>query len=166
MSPRPAPCALGRRNRTCNNVAAFQPTFEIFSQSARRAIPRTWLSLQTFRADRLQIPIQPWHKSAQLRRRFLARLLNHLQRVLTQKWRTTRQQIEQNRTQTVNVSRRSEFPCCTASWIHLLWCHVMRRAKGGECPRQVARRLKTFSKTKIANQRFAPTVEQNVPRFQ
>ena len=50
--------------------------------------------------------------------------------------------------------------------MHLLWCHVMRRAKGGECPRQVARGFKTFGETEIANQRFAPTVQQNVPRFQ
>ena len=109
IASRPAPDAHRRRDGTRDDVAAFEPAFEVFGQIAGGAITRARFALQTFRADRFQIAVQRWHKRAQFRRRLFARLLDHRQRVLAQKWRTTGQKIEQDRAQTVDIRRRRKF---------------------------------------------------------
>ncbi len=61
---RPTPRARRRRKGPRCDRLPFQPAFKVFGKIARRAITRTWFPLQTFRADRFQIPIQPGTKCA------------------------------------------------------------------------------------------------------
>ena len=83
--------------------------------------------------------------------------------MLTQKRWTPAQQIEQNRTQTVHIRRQSNLPQRS---VHLLRCNVAGRAENGECGCEVTRAIEPLGQTKIAHQRFAPPIQQNISRFQ
>src|SRR5207245_8069954 len=115
-----------------------------------------WLAFQTFGTDCFQIAIKSWRQAATFGRGVFSRLLNDLQRVLTYEWRSASQKVEQNRTQTINISRRRKL---TRRPLHLFGRDVAWRPENAGCARQIAHWLQPFCQSEIADQRFAVAVQ-------
>ena len=83
--------------------------------------------------------------------------------MLTEKRRPTRQEVKEDRAETINIGGRLEI----GHWAFgLLRGDVAGRAKDGERTGEVARSIKPFGEAKVAHQRLTVAVEQNVTRFQ
>jgi hypothetical protein len=132
-------------------------------QISRRLITRRWFPFETARANCFQIAICGRDERAQFGRRLLRRLLDHGQRVLAQKWRSASEQIEKHRTETVNISGGSKIGSCAFG---LLRRDISGCAKDSQRPCQVGRSVEPLGQSEIADEGFAATVQQNVPRFQ
>src|SRR5262249_12472162 len=87
----------------------------------------------------------------------------HRQRVFAEKRRTPSEQIEQDRSETVNVRRWSKVG---RGSFGLLRCDVTGRAENGERAREIGIRIEPLCQSEIGHERFATTIEQNVSRLQ
>src|SRR5215475_5456809 len=99
-----------RRDGSCDDRAAVQPSLKIVGQFTSRAITGLWIALQAFRTNYFQVAIQRRCEAAQFRGRPLSRLLNSLQCMLASEWRLSSSQIEQDRPQTVDISHGRKIP--------------------------------------------------------
>src|SRR5581483_420086 len=156
IAPGPAEGARWSRNWSRDDRAVCQPAFKVFGQIAGRVITRARFAVQTFCANRFQIAVELWRESTQLGRWLFSGLLNSSKDVLTQKWWPARQEIEQNRPETINICARFQ----TCRWpLCLFRRNITRCAKHRQCPCRLVRRIKPLGQSEIAHQRFAKPIK-------
>src|SRR4051794_40785619 len=83
--------------------------------------------------------------------------------MLAQKWRAAGQKVEQDCTQTINIGCGPEI---LDRSLRLLGSDVARRPEYCQGSGQIARGVEPLCQAKIANQRFATAIEQDISRFQ
>ena len=76
------------------------------------------------------------------------------------------QKIEQDRAQTIDISRRRKLCRFSQCRICLLRRNVTGRAENRQAVRKIAYAIEPCGQTKIAHQRFAVSIEQNIRRFE
>ena len=108
IAPNPAPGAEPESNRARDDGAVLQPVEEVLREASRGSITGRWVALEAARADCLQVPIQMRRERPQLRRGFLRRLFHDVERVVAHERRPAGEKLEQNRAQTVDISRGRE----------------------------------------------------------
>ena len=115
------------------------------------------------RNDRLQIAVERRHERAQLRRALCRCLSDNRKRVRTEKRRTVSEQVKEDCAQTVDISCGSKLGRGTFG---LLRRNVAGRPEGREAPGQIAIRFQPFREPKVADQRLAVAVKEDVTGLQ
>src|SRR5262249_53490456 len=139
-----------------DNRTAAEPAFQIGCHISGGLVARFWITFETARTNRLQIPIERWCQGAEFGRLHFRGLANHGKRILAPGWGASGQNVEQNCAETVNIGSWGKI----SGWaVGLFGGNETRGSERSQRSSKIVVIVQQFCQTEIANKWLDAIVE-------